>query len=169
MVDDALPRCGWANESPSLTEYHDREWGRAPGSDAGYLEALTLEVFQAGLSWRTVLAKRDAFRRAFAGFDLDGVAGLSAADVERLLADPGIIRHRGKIVATIHNAASLCALRDEHGSVQAWFDRAPADPVELYRALRPRLAFFGPTTCESFLHAVGRVPAPHEPGCWLAR
>lgn len=168
-VDSAPARCAWATGNAAMAAYHDDEWGRPPGSDGGYLEALTLEVFQAGLSWRTVLSKREAFRRAFADFALDAVAAYDDADVVRLLADPGIVRHRGKIVATIHNAAALRAIRDDHRSVHAWISAAPADPTELYRTLRPHLAFFGPTTCESFLEAVGKLPARHDPNCWRAR
>lgn len=167
-VDRELVRCAWASDDAAMAVYHDHEWGRPPGSDAGYFEALTLEVFQAGLSWRTVLSKRDAFRRAFADFDLDAVAAYGDTDVRRLLDDSGIVRHRGKIVATIHNAGALRAVRTEHGSIHAWVSNAPSDPGELYRTLRPHLAFFGPTTCQSFLHAVGRLPAPHDPACWLA-
>ena len=102
---DGQPRCRWCAAAPEFEAYHDREWGFPVADDTRLFEKLCLEGFQSGLSWRTILAKRDNFRRAFAGFDYHQVARFTAADVERLLQDEGIVRHRGKIEAVINNAA----------------------------------------------------------------
>lgn len=167
-------RCPWPGDDPLLVEYHDDEWGVPVRDEAGLFEALTLESAQSGLSWRTVLARREGYREAFAGFDADIVAGFTAADIDRLLADPGIIRHRGKIEATVHNAARVVALR-RHGGFPGlcWggrppFVRAPAHPREvpatdpigdrLARTLRDAgFRFVGPTTAYAFCQAVGIV------------
>lgn len=169
MLADGRSRCGWANGDLLLARYHDEEWGVPPADDDGLFEALTLEIFQAGLSWRTVLRKREGFRRAFAGFALPAVAAFTADDIARLLADPRIVRHRGKIEATVHNARALLALQTEVGTIGAWLAALPRDPDAVYAALRPRLAFFGRTTCVSFLQAIGFITPPHEPGCWKVR
>ena len=113
------PRCPWAGTDPLMIAYHDREWGVPCHDDRELFERLTLEGFQAGLSWRTILHKRAAFRLAFAEFDPERVAAFDATDVERLLAEPGIVRNRAKIAATIRNAAAFLAIQREHGS----FDR----------------------------------------------
>src|ERR1700732_4336565 len=102
--DDGIVRCSWGASSPDYRDYHDREWGFPVADDARLFEKLSLEGFQAGLSWLTILRKREAFRRAFAGFDFNIVAGFAEADVERLLGDAAIVRHRGKIEAVINNA-----------------------------------------------------------------
>ncbi|MGH9269073.1 MAG: DNA-3-methyladenine glycosylase I, partial [Acidimicrobiales bacterium] len=101
---DGWPRCPWAMAAPELRAYHDDEWGRPVTGDTAVFERIVLEGFQSGLSWLTILRKREGFRRAFAGFDIATVAAYGASDVERLLADAGIVRHRGKIEATIANA-----------------------------------------------------------------
>ena len=163
MID--RPRCGWASD-PLMARYHDEEWGYWPASDAGCFEALTLEVFQSGLSWRTILTKREAFRRAFAGFDIDRVAAFDEDDVARLLADPGIVRHRGKIRATVANARAAQAIREEHGSLADWLRSLPNEPTQAHPLMRRHFAFFGPTTCASFFETLGLVSAAHEPGCW---
>jgi DNA-3-methyladenine glycosylase I len=163
---DARPRCGWGNSDELMVHYHDVEWGRQPGSDDEYFEALTLESFQSGLSWRTILQRREGFREAFVGFSIPVVADFTEQDIETLLGNERIIRHRGKIVAAIHNARAFQDIQQESGSFSAWLDKLPADPDVIHRALKPRLKFFGPTTCVSFLEAVGKVPTPHEDGCW---
>ena len=177
-------RCPWAGDDPLYVAYHDGEWG-VPSTDERHLfEMLVLEGFQAGLSWRTILGKREAFRRAFAGFDPARVARFGAADVRRLLADAGIVRHRGKIEATIRNARALVALRREGGSLAAlaWgtvggtprvnrrrrladVPAATPESEALSRALRARgFAFVGPTTMQAFQQAVGMVN-DHLVGC----
>lgn len=169
MVDtEQVVRCAWANGDPLLAHYHDAEWGVPPASDDRYFEALSLEIFQAGLSWRTVLHKREHFRHAFARFSIPAVAAFGEDDLARLLNDPGIIRHRQKIAATIANARAVQQIAAEAGSLGGWLIALPDDADAVYRALKPRLAFFGATTCESFLHAVGKIAPPHEPECWCA-
>src|ERR1700760_1909330 len=114
---DGKSRCFWHANLPDYLNYHDNEWGRPVTDDRRLFEKICLEGFQSGLSWLTILRKRDNFRRAFADFDIDRVARFSARDVTRLLADAGIIRHRGKIESTINNARRAAELRDEHGSL----------------------------------------------------
>jgi DNA-3-methyladenine glycosylase I len=160
-------RCAWAELSPALGAYHDREWGRPVRGDAKLFERITLEGAQAGLSWATILAKRQAYRRAFAGFVPARVARFTARDERRLLADAGIVRNRAKIRSTIANARAYLALRDEVGPVAAWlatFD----DPAALSKALRARgFTFVGPTIAESVLQAIGVLDG-HVPGCAFA-
>ena len=159
--------CPWATASPQLRRYHDREWGRPARGDARLFERIVLEGAQAGLSWATILAKRPAYRRAFAGFAPARVARFGARDEARLLADAGIVRNRAKIRSAIANARAYLALRAEVGSVARWlasFD----DPGVLSRELRRRgFSFVGPTICESILQAIG-VRDGHVPGCALA-
>jgi len=147
--------------------YHDREWGRPVRGDAALFERITLEGAQAGLSWSTILDKRAAYRKAFAGFRPERVARFTARDERRLLADAGIVRNRAKIRSTIANARAYLALRHEVGSVVRWlgtFDDAAA----FSKALKSRgFTFVGPTIAESILHATGVVNG-HLPGCPLA-
>lgn len=112
---DGRPRCPWAVSTADYVEYHDTEWGRPVHGDVALYERLTLEAFQSGLSWLTILRKRESFRQAFAGFDIASVAGFDADDVERLLTDTGIIRNRAKITAAVANARALLALQDSDG------------------------------------------------------
>jgi DNA-3-methyladenine glycosylase I len=169
-------RCAWATGTAELAAYHDGEWG-VPSHDERHLfELLTLEGAQAGLSWSTILRKRDGYRRAFAGFDPEAVARFGERDVERLLADAGIVRHRGKIESTVDNARALLRLRDEQPladhvwgfvdgapRVNAWRTLAdvPAETEEsraLSRDLRRRdFRFVGPTTLYAFMQAAGLV------------
>ncbi|MFO7300141.1 MAG: DNA-3-methyladenine glycosylase I [Actinomycetes bacterium] len=172
-------RCAWASTHPLNREYHDTEWGRPVTDDARLFEKICLEGFQSGLSWLTILRKREAFRAAFAGFDPARVAGFGETDVARLLADPGIVRHEGKIRSTINNAARALDLIDEEGSLAVYFwrwaepDETP--PVEipaltpastaLSRDLKRRgWSFVGPTTVYAFMQAMGLVN-DHEAGC----
>src|SRR4030095_11898019 len=113
---DGKRRCRWAATDPILADYHDHEWGEPPLDDAGCLGRLSLEVFQAGLSWRTVLAKREGFRRAFHDFEPKIVAAFTAKDVTGVLRDPGIVRNRAKVLATIENAKFVLTLADDNGS-----------------------------------------------------
>lgn len=159
--------------------YHDNEWGRPVTNDTRLFEKLCLEGFQSGLSWLTILRKRENFRAAFAGFDIDKVAAFDERDVERLLADAGIVRHRGKIESTINNARRAIALREEFGSLASYFwkfephpDSRPTDlsweflrtlgQTEASKALSKDLkkrgfSFVGPTTCYAFMQAMGMV------------
>ena len=181
------PRCAWARGDLDVA-YHDREWGVPVRDDRRLFELLTLEGAQAGLSWSTILRKRAGYRRAFAGFDPRRVARFGAADVRRLLADPGIVRHRGKIEATVANARAFLAVQREHGRFAdyAWAFvggrprrngwRTPREvPAEtevsraLSRDLRRRgFRFVGPTICYAFMQAAGLVN-DHTVGCFRHR
>ena len=125
--EDGLARCAWGTSTEDYRRYHDEEWGRAVHGEAALYERFTLEAFQSGLSWLTILRKRENFRAAFAGFDPEVVAGFTDADRERLMADAGIVRNRLKVDAAIHNAAAVVALR-EHGGLDALvWSHAPAE------------------------------------------
>src|SRR6185503_209312 len=118
---DGRARCAWCRADEGYVRYHDEEWGRASHDDRALFEKICLEGFQSGLSWLTILRKRDNFRRAFAGFDFNKVARFTEKDVARLVGDAGIIRHRGKIVSTINNARRALELKNEVGSLAAYF------------------------------------------------
>ena len=159
-----MPICAWALGSPALRGYHDREWGRAGRDDRTLFEFLVLESAQAGLSWATILRKREGYRRAFAGFDPDRVARFTAASERRLLADPGIVRNRAKIRSAIGNARRFIALRETHGSFWSYLF-AFRDGVALSSDLRRRgFTFVGPVVCTSLLEAVGLIDG-HARGC----
>jgi DNA-3-methyladenine glycosylase I len=160
-------RCPWADASPAMRAYHDREWGRPVRGDAGLFERITLEGAQAGLSWSTILNKRAAYRVAFAEFEPERVARFTARDERRLLADAGIVRNRAKIRSAISNARAYLELRDEVGNVARWL-RTFEDPAALSKALRSRgFTFVGPTIAESIMQATGLLNG-HLPGCALA-
>jgi DNA-3-methyladenine glycosylase I len=179
---DGRPRCRWCAAAPEFLAYHDREWGYPVADDHRLFEKLSLEAFQSGLSWRTILAKRENFRRAFAGFDFDRIARFTPSDVERLLKDDGIVRHRGKIEAVIGNARQAQAIVAEAGSLAAFIWRYEPDPAELATpqtastsaasiALSKELKkrgwrFVGPTTVHAFMQAMGLIN-DHAEGCAL--
>jgi DNA-3-methyladenine glycosylase I len=181
-----VKRCAWAGDDPLYVNYHDTEWGRPMVEEHRLFEKICLEGFQAGLSWITILRKRENFRRAFADFDAAAVARFTARDVQRLLRDTGIVRHRGKIESTINNAKRALALADEKGSLAAYFwsfEPLPTDrpkrltrevliqmtttaaSVALSKDLKRRgWTFVGPTTCYAFMQAMGLVN-DHVEGC----
>jgi DNA-3-methyladenine glycosylase I len=180
---DGLPRCRWGVSAPEYLDYHDREWGRPVVDDRGLYERLCLEGFQSGLSWLTILRKRDAFRAAFAEFEIDRVAAFADRDAKRLLADAGIVRNRAKIDAAIANARAAAQLRDRDESLAGliWSfrpdgqDRAPASYDEIpsvtpdSKALAGELKrrgfrFVGPTTAYALMQACGLVN-DHLAGC----
>jgi DNA-3-methyladenine glycosylase I len=179
---DGLARCWWGGDDPAYVAYHDTEWGVAVHDDVRLFEKLCLEGFQAGLSWLTILRKREAFRAGFAGFDPATVARFDATDVERLLGDAGIVRHRGKIEAAIGNARATLDLVDTEGSLDAFVWRyAPDDhpvPVSMHdvpastpastalsKDLKRRgFRFVGPTTAYAFMQSMGLVD-DHLAGC----
>ena len=180
---DGVPRCPWAGDDPHYVRYHDEEWGRPVRDETRVFEKLCLEGFQAGLAWITILRKREAFRAAFDGFDPERVARYGDADVARLLADPGIVRHRGKIEAAIGNARALVALHAAGGSLaELVWAHAPAVPgpaprtmadvpaqtaesAALSRALKAHgFRFVGPTTAYAAMQALGVVD-DHLAGC----
>src|SRR5262245_34103162 len=168
---DGKPRCRWCGVAPEFFEYHDTEWGFPVGDDQRLFEKLSLEGFQSGLSWRTILAKRESFRAAFAGFDIESVARFGARDVTRLLSDTGIVRHRGKIEAVINNAQRARELIGSDGSLASFIWRyepkrpgAPqgastsAESIALSKDLKKRgWKFVGPTTVYAFMQAMGLV------------
>lgn len=174
--DDGLARPPWAAADPLLRDYYDTEWGMPIRDERGLFERISLEAFQSGLSWATILRKRPAFRDAFAGFDPDAVAAYTDSDVERLLGDTGIVRNRAKILATITNANAVVALRAEGGLVDfVWSflpDSTPApgpgeplitrspESVALSKALKKHgFTFVGPTTMYALMEAIGMVDA----------
>ena len=161
-------RCAWAEGHPLLTVYHDEEYGFPIEQDHEYFERLILEINQVGLSWLTVLKKREAFWDAFEGFDVDRVAAYTDKDRTRLLGNAGIIRNRLKINATIHNAQVFQQLRSEHGSFKAWLDTQPHTTLnEWVKLFRKTFKFTGPEIVNEFLMSVGRLPIDHDAGCWL--
>lgn len=177
---DGLERCRWCASAPEFLHYHDREWGFPVDDDRRLFEKLCLESFQSGLSWRTILAKRENFRAAFAGFDFHRMARFTESDVARLLGDTGIVRHRGKIEAVIHNAARAQELVQQEGSLAAYFWRhepaadalgvpqtasTSAASVQLSKDLKRRgWKFVGPTTVFAFMQAMGLIN-DHAEGC----
>lgn len=177
---DGRPRCGWCSAAPDFFDYHDKEWGYPVADDIRLFEKLCLESFQSGLSWRTILAKRENFRAAFRGFDFNKVARFNTADVERLLNDEGIVRHRGKIEAVINNARCAKEMVAQYGSLAAYFwgyepdDSALDSPqsvsisaasTALSKDLKKRgWKFVGPTTVFAFMQAMGLVN-DHLEGC----
>ena len=185
--EDGKVRCWWHDNKPDYMAYHDDEWGMPVADDIRLFEKLCLEGFQSGLSWLTILRKRKNFRAAFAGFDFERVAQFDERDVDRLLGDAGIVRHGGKINSTINNARRALEMRDEFGSLAAYFWRHEPGPEE-----RPKIAdqaslmamaktptstaiskdlkkrgwsFVGPTTVYAFMQAMGMVN-DHIEGCF---
>jgi DNA-3-methyladenine glycosylase I len=162
-----MERCGWANKSDDkMCEYHDREYGRRKISDTELFEKLCLESFQAGLSWRTVLYKRDAFRQCFYNFDPESVAGMTQEDVGRLMDEPGIVRNRRKIEAAINNAKKHTELFAQQGSFMRYVYSFTDGKAMSKDLLGKGYRFTGPTICESFLLSVGATEA-HEEQCFL--
>jgi DNA-3-methyladenine glycosylase I len=161
-------RC-WPTNDPAYIAYHDEEWGRPVLDERGLYERLCLEGFQAGLAWITILRKREAFRRGFAGFEPERVARFGERDIERLLGDAAIVRHRGKIEAAIANAQATLALRETETPLGRlmWKYRDAADGKELSKRLRTAgFRFVGPTTVYSSLEACGIVNG-HRADCWV--
>lgn len=187
LIADGVTRCWWCGNDPMYRRYHDEAWGRPVGNDRLLFEKLCLEGFQSGLSWLTILRKREAFRAAFHDFDIARVARMNDRDVERLLGDAGIVRHRGKIEATIGNARAAEKLIEREGSLAAFvwrFEPDAADrPARVDRAALETLAqtpaskalsralkadgfrFVGPTTAYAFMQSMGIVN-DHLEGCF---
>ena len=185
--EDGNTRCWWHGGADDYREYHDFEWGWPVDEDRGLFEKICLEGFQAGLSWITILRKRENFRAGFANFEFEKVARFTDKDVERLLGDAGIVRHRGKIESTINNAKMACDLKDQWGSLAAYFWSFEPDPssrptkfdkatlmsfaktsesTALSTDLKKRgWSFVGPTTMYAFMQAMGLVN-DHLEGCY---
>ncbi|MDF0751076.1 DNA-3-methyladenine glycosylase I [Marinobacter sp. 71-i] len=177
---DGRLRCSWCSAAPEFFEYHDAEWGYPVDDDIRLFEKLCLESFQSGLSWRTILAKRNNFRAAFSNFDFNKVAMFSESDIERLLLDEGIVRHRGKIEAVVNNAKRAQELVEREGSLAAFFWRfepgienlpepqtvsTSNESVALSKALKKQgWKFVGPTTVYAFMQAMGLVN-DHSDAC----
>ncbi len=177
---DGQPRCSWCQAAPEFFHYHDTEWGFPVSDDRRLFEKLCLESFQSGLSWRTILAKRENFRAAFANFDFNKMADFTPDDVERLLQDKGIVRHRGKIEAVINNAARAQEIVAQEGSLAAFIwgfepdastlgqpqtASTSAESIALSKALKKRgWKFVGPTTVYAFMQAMGLIN-DHVEGC----
>lgn len=177
---DGKPRCRWCAATADYIDYHDKEWGFPVADDFRLFEKLSLEGFQSGLSWRTILAKRENFRQAFLGFDYNKVACFTENDVTRLLQDAGIVRHRGKIEAVINNAQRAIELAQHHGSLAAYFWQYEPKPennavqqtvstspesIALSKALKKQgWKFVGPTTVYAFMQAMGLIN-DHVEGC----
>ena len=181
VAEDGVARCPWAGGPGVMRDYHDVEWGVGVAGEAAYLERLTLEAFQSGLSWATILHKRPAFREVFHGFDADAIAAFGPADVERLMNDARIVRNRRKIEAAVTNARATLALREDGGLERLVLGYRPVRPPapagadelattsEESRALSKELkrrgfAFVGPTTMYALMEAIG-VFDPHLLGC----
>lgn len=183
LAEDGVARCSWCGDDPLYRSYHDLEWGRPLRGDDAVFELLTLEGFQAGLAWITILRKREGFRRAFEGFRIERVAGFGEPDVERLLGDAGIVRHRGKIEAAIGNAQAALELpgglselvwsfapppREERPRSLAELPAATPESTALSKELkRHGFRFVGPTTVYAFIQAAGLVD-DHLDGCAFA-
>ncbi|HEY5650777.1 MAG TPA: DNA-3-methyladenine glycosylase I [Acidimicrobiia bacterium] len=181
VPEDGHPRCWWGASTPDYVDYHDSEWGFGVSDDNRLFEKICLEGFQSGLSWLTILRKRENFRNAFAGFDPVEVAAYDARDIDRLLGDAGIVRHRGKITSTINNASRALETIDEFGSLAGyfyrWFEPDCPPPVSLEPTTAASTAlskdlkrrgwsFVGPTTAYAFMQAMGLVN-DHLAGCWV--
>ena len=184
--DDHVVRCVWCRATPEYQHYHDHEWGVPVSDDTRLFEKICLEGFQAGLSWLTILKKREAFRLSFAGFDMDAVADFDDSDIKRLLLNAGIVRHRGKIASAINNAQRAQEMHREFGTLAAYFWRfepdatsrpaqithqtlsgmtTSAESISLSKDLRKRgWSFVGPTTMYAFMQAMGLVN-DHVVGC----
>lgn len=180
---DGRDRCAWAGADPEYLRYHDEEWGRPLRGDRALFEKMSLEGFQAGLSWITILRKRPRFREVFAGFDPRTVAAFGPDDVERLMADPGIVRNRAKILAVVGNAALVAAMAPGELDALLWSFAPPPGPrprsfaevpavtpasTAMSTALRARgFRFVGPTTMYALMQSAGMVD-DHLAGCWRA-
>jgi DNA-3-methyladenine glycosylase I len=183
---DGLARCAWAGQAPDYTAYHDDEWGRPVHGETALFERVTLEAFQSGLSWLTILRKREGFRRAFHGFDADVVAAFDEDDVARLMADASIVRNNAKVRAAVTNAAAVVRLRQSGGLDALVWSFAPSadrprpassaevpatapESVALAKALRRNgFVFVGPTTAYAAMQACGLVD-DHVAGCHVGR
>jgi DNA-3-methyladenine glycosylase I len=183
-----MRRCGWVLEDEQYRDYHDREWGVPSRDDTHLFEMLTLEGAQAGLSWITILKKREGYRKAFAGFDPVKVARYTDCKIEKLLKYPGIVRNRLKVVSTVNNARAVLAIQKEFGSLSTFlwglvgesprqnrfrdYREIPPeteDSIQMSRELKKKgFRFVGPTICYAFMEAVGMVN-DHETGCFRYR
>jgi DNA-3-methyladenine glycosylase I len=158
--------CDFAPGHPVHGPYHDREYGFPQREEAVLFERLLLEINQAGLSWETILKKREGFRQAYSGFDVDSVAAYGEPERSRLLADPGVIRNRLKVDAAIHNAQVIQRLRESHGGFAQWLDaHHPRDKPEWVKLFKKTFRFTGGEITGEFLMSLGYLPGAHQPSC----
>ena len=163
-------RCSWA-DTPLLAYYHDFEWGNMPTSDSKWFEFVTLEIFQAGLSWKTILRKRLEFRKAFLNFDINGVSQFTEQDIEDLLQNPGIVRNKKKLLVSVENAKIALNLLSSYGSLDTFFRTVclGAPEHKIISTLCETFRFVGPTTAQSIANATGLIPPLHDESCYLAQ
>jgi DNA-3-methyladenine glycosylase I len=162
------PRCSWCGDDPLYIRYHDEEWGVPVHDDCKLFEMLLLEGFQAGLSWITILRKRENFRKAFRGFDPEKIARFNRRDLDRLMQDEGIVRNRLKIEGSVLSAKAYLAVREEFGSFDKFIWQFTEPKSMSKELLRRGFKFVGPTICYAFMQAVGMVD-DHAKGCWKYR
>ena len=159
-------RCDWATGDPLMEQYHDTEWGFPAKDDQELFKRLTMQIFQAGLSWKTILHRQKAFLKAFSKFDIVTVAKYNEKDVERLREDKSIIRNKLKIESTIENAKRIQNLQNEFGSFQNYLDQLPNDLETLQKELKKTFKFMGPEIARMFVMSIGKIEVPHDPKCW---
>lgn len=161
-----IVRCSWCVGDPVLEHYHDTEWGVPETADDRLFERLALQIFQAGLNWKMILAKRPALKSAFRDFSIEKVARFDARSIERLLADERIIRNRKKIESVVENAKRIMAVRKEHGSFGNYLASLPANLESLQKEFRERFVFMGPEVTRMFVMNIGKVTPVHERRCF---
>ncbi len=161
-----LPRCNWCGKDAVLIDYHDKEWGKKIKDDNRLFERMTMEVFQAGLSWKIVLLKREAFKKAFADFDINKVARFGVRQIDRLMNDKAIIRNQRKILATIFNAKAILKIQAEYGSFYKFIKQLDTDNNTV-KEMKKHFKFMGEETVKCFLMGSGRVEPDHDKKCFL--
>ena len=159
-------RCAWCGNDSLLSEYHDREWGKPIKDDNKLFERITMEVFQAGLSWKIILIKREAFKKAFVGFDIKKVAKFKEPQISKLLDDKSIIRNHRKIYATIYNANSIMKIQKEYGSFYNFIKKLDTN-ADLVKQMKMHFKFMGKETTTCFLMGCGRIKPHHDKNCFL--
>lgn len=163
-----VKKCAWISNDPFLEYYHDKEWGRPLKDDNALFELLILEIFQAGLSWKTVLYKRDAFKKAFANFDIEKVSKFTKKDFNRLINDKNIIRNRQKITATLENAKIIRNIQKVHKSFYNYLKKLPDNNLPaLQKVFKKTFKFTGPEITRMFAMAISKIPPEHDKDCFL--
>ena len=164
----ALKKCDWISGDPLLEEYHDKHWGKSIKDDNALFELLSLEIFQAGLSWKTVLYKREAFKKAFYNFDIEKVSKFNKKDFNRLVNDASIIRNKQKINATLENAKIIRQIQKNHKSFYNYLKKLPDNNLsELQKEFKKTFKFTGPEITRMFVMAIAKIPPEHDKHCFL--
>lgn len=166
MDSSIKQRCKWAEGDSLMEHYHDTEWGFPAKDDNELYERLILQIFQAGLSWKIILYRREAFQKAFSNFIVNKVSKYSSTEVERLLTDKNIIRNKLKIQSTIENAKRILKLQKEFGSFQKFLDQLPNELSILQKELKQVFKFVGPEIARMFVMNIGKIEVPHDQDCW---